>query len=102
VIVYQNYHYDIFNSTIDFQLEELNSRFNDGIMKLLVLSSALEPKNNFKSFKVDAIYKLAEKFYLEDFNEQEMYYLRSQLEHYQIDVIHHESFQNMSTISELC
>jgi hypothetical protein len=31
-----------------------------------------------------------------------MNYLRSQLEHYQIDVIHHESFQNMSIISELC
>ena len=26
--VYQHYNYDIFNSTIDFQLEELNSRFN--------------------------------------------------------------------------
>ena len=26
-----------------------------------------------------------------------MYYLRSQLEHYQIDVIHHKSFQNMFT-----
>ena len=63
-------------------MEELNSRFNDGTMKLLVLSSALEPKDNFKSFKVDAVYKLAEKFYPENFNEQEMYYLRSQLEHY--------------------
>jgi len=31
-----------------------------------------------------------------------MYYLRSQLENYHIDVIHHKSFQNMSTISELC
>eukprot|EP00258_Populus_trichocarpa_P022501 XP_024438520.1 zinc finger MYM-type protein 1 [Populus trichocarpa] len=102
VTVYQHYHYDIFNSTIDFQLEELNSRFNDETVELLVLSYALEPKDNFKSFKVDAIYKLAEKFYPEDFNEQEMYYLRSQLEHYQIDVIRHESFQNMSTISELC
>jgi len=30
-----------------------------------------------------------------------MYYLRSQLKYYQIDVIHHESFQNMSTIPEL-
>jgi len=82
VIVYQHYHYDIFNSTIDFQLEELNSRFSDGTVELLVLSSALEPKDNFKSFKVDVIYKLAEKFYPEDFNEQEMNYLRSQLEHY--------------------
>ena len=71
-------------------------------MELLVLNSALEPKNNFKSFKADAIYKIAEKFYPEDFNKQEMYYLRSQLEHYQIYVIYHESFQNMFIISELC
>jgi hypothetical protein len=82
VTVYQHYHYDIFNSTIDFQVEELNSRFSDGTVELLILSSALEPKDNFKSFKADAIYKLVEKFYPEDFNEQEMYYLRSQLEHY--------------------
>ncbi|XP_061961550.1 uncharacterized protein LOC133682280 [Populus nigra] len=72
VTVYQHYHYDIFNSTIDFQLEELNSRFSDETVELLVLSSALEPKDNFKSFKIDAIYKLAEKFYPEDFNEQEI------------------------------
>jgi len=83
-------------------LEELNSRFSDGTVELLVLSSALEPKDNFKSYKVDVIYKLVEKFISEDFNEHEMNYLRSQLEHYQIDVIHHESFQNMSIISELC
>jgi hypothetical protein len=93
VTIYQHYHYDIFNSIIDFQLEELNSRFDDGTMELLVLNFALEPKDNFKSFKADAIYKLAEKFYPEDFNEQEMYYLRSQLKHYQIDVIHHDGFQ---------
>ena len=34
--------------------------------------------------------------------QQEMHYLRSQLKHYQIDVIYHESFQNISTIAELC
>ena len=83
-------------------MEELNSRFSDGTVELLVLSSVLEPSDNFKSFKVDAIYKFAEKFYPEDFNEQEMYYLRSQLEHYHIDVIYHENFQNVFTISELC
>jgi len=33
VTVYQRYHYDIFNSTIDFQLEELNSRFSNGTVK---------------------------------------------------------------------
>jgi len=41
VTVYQHYHYDIFNSIIDFQMEELNSRFSDGTMELFILSSAL-------------------------------------------------------------
>jgi len=66
VTVYQHYHYDIFNSTIDFQLEELNSRLSDGTVELLELSFGLEPMDNFKSFKADAIYKFAEKFYPKD------------------------------------
>ncbi|XP_038699222.1 zinc finger MYM-type protein 1-like isoform X1 [Tripterygium wilfordii] len=100
--VCQHYHFDVFNSAIDFQHEELNSKFSDGAVELLILSSALEPKDNFKSFKVDDICKLAEKFYPEDFSEQEMHYLRCQLNHYKIDVLHHKSFQNMSTMTELC
>ena len=71
-------------------------------MKLLVLSFILKSKDNFKSFKVNVVCKLTKKFYLEHFNEYEMYYLRSHLKHYHIDVIHHKSSQNMSTISELC
>ena len=31
-----------------------------------------------------------------------MYHLRLQLDHYKIDVLRHEKFQNLSTISELC
>jgi hypothetical protein len=54
---------------MDFQLKKLNSRFNDGTMKFLVLSFALEHKDNFKSFKVDVICKLVDIFYLKDFNE---------------------------------
>jgi len=50
-------------------VEELNSRFSDGTMELLILSSVLERKDNFKSFKAYVIYKLAERFYPEDFNE---------------------------------
>jgi hypothetical protein len=82
-------------------LEKLNSRFNNETLKLLILNSASEPIDNFISFKVYTICKLAEKFYPEDFNEQEMYYLRSWLQHYQINMIHRESFQNMSIIFKL-
>ena len=31
-----------------------------------------------------------------------MYCLKSQLQHYELDVPYHEKFKNMSTISELC
>ena len=55
-----------------------------------------------KSLDIDKICTLAEKFYSGDFTNQEMHYLRCQLEHYKLDVPHHEKFQNMSTISELC
>ncbi|KAH9686031.1 DUF4371 domain-containing protein [Citrus sinensis] len=42
------YQIDLFNAVIDFQLMELNNRFIDQMMKLLTLSSALNPVNSFK------------------------------------------------------
>ncbi|XP_057479268.1 uncharacterized protein LOC130766649 [Actinidia eriantha] len=97
-----HYRVDIFNAVIDFQLGELNNRFSEGAMELLILSSALEPNDGFKSLDIDKICTLAEKFYPSDFTNQEMHYLRCHLEHYKLDVPQHEKFQNMSTISELC
>ncbi|XP_073023974.1 uncharacterized protein [Primulina eburnea] len=38
-----HYRFDVFNAAIDFQVEELNSRFNDGAVELVRLSSALDP-----------------------------------------------------------
>ncbi|XP_073119761.1 uncharacterized protein [Henckelia pumila] len=85
-----------------FQLEELNSRFSDETVELLMLSSALDLNDNFKWFDIDKILTLAQKYYPEDFTEQEMHCLKSQLQHYELDVVCHENFQKMSTISELC
>ncbi|KAI5323131.1 hypothetical protein L3X38_032203 [Prunus dulcis] len=50
-----HYRVDLFSDTIDYQLEELNSRFSEGSMELLILSSALDPSNDFKAFKIDDI-----------------------------------------------
>lgn len=75
----QHYHFDIFNSAIDFQREESNFRFSDGAVELLVLNSALDSKDNCKSFKFEEFYWLAQKFYSEDFTGQEMHYLKCQL-----------------------
>lgn len=102
ISVEHHYHYDVFNSDIDFQLEELQYMFNDNAVELLRLSLSLEPKNNFRLFDKEQICTLASTFYPADFSQQEMYHLQFQLDHYNIDVIKHAKFQNLSTISELC
>jgi len=52
---------EIFFPTIDKQLQELNCRSNDQTMKLLILSSALDPKDAYKTFNIDKICTLVEK-----------------------------------------
>ena len=42
---------------------ELNNRFSEQTMELLTLNSALNPIDRFKSFKIDDICTLAQKFY---------------------------------------
>ncbi|XP_042396935.1 uncharacterized protein LOC121987098 [Zingiber officinale] len=86
ITVEHHFHYDIFNAAIDFQLEELNSRFSDETVELLMLSSALDPKDNFNRFNIDKICNLAEKYYPEDFTEHEIHNLRCQLQHFELDV----------------
>ncbi|XP_075481088.1 uncharacterized protein LOC142521788 [Primulina tabacum] len=85
----------------DFQLEELNSRFSDETVELLILCSALDPKDNFKWFNIDKICILAEKYYPEDFTEQEIHHLRCQLQHFELDVVCHEDFQVPKAMIEI-
>jgi hypothetical protein len=67
--VEHHYHFDIFNATIDFQLQELDNRFSEGAIELLTLSLALDPNDAYKSFSIDDICRLAEKYYPLDFSD---------------------------------
>ncbi|XP_075675218.1 uncharacterized protein LOC142644516 [Castanea sativa] len=60
---------DIFTVAIDFQLQELNSRLCELTADLLTLSSALNPKDAFRSFKIGDTCNLAENYYPQDFTE---------------------------------
>ncbi|KAK8316690.1 hypothetical protein V6Z11_A13G057000 [Gossypium hirsutum] len=62
-----HYRVEIFNATIDTQFLELNSRFNQWTIDLLTLSSALDPKDAYKSFNMDDICCIVEKYYPLDF-----------------------------------
>ena len=54
---------NIFTVAIDFQLQELNSRFCELTTDLLTLSSTLNPKDAFRSFKIGDICNLAKNYY---------------------------------------
>jgi hypothetical protein len=57
------------------------------VIELLTLSSALNPKNAYKSFKIDDICILVEKYYPLDFFEQEKLNLRCKLRYFEFDVL---------------
>ena len=67
ITVEHYYRINIFNVVIDPHLMELNSRFTEQIMKLPTISSALNLIDGFRSFKIDDICTLAQKFYAQDF-----------------------------------
>ncbi|KAJ8774419.1 hypothetical protein K2173_016865 [Erythroxylum novogranatense] len=102
VSIEHHYRVNLFIAIIDTQLQELNSKFSDSTMELLSLSSTLDPRDNFKLLNVDHICELANKFYPDDFSEQEKLHLRIQAPHYELDVPHHCELKQLSTISELC
>jgi hypothetical protein len=66
------------------------------------LSTTLDPRNNYKLFKIEDICLLVDKFYPKDFSNQEKIHLRLQLQHYELDVPNHPKLKNMSSIADFC
>ena len=61
----------IFTVAIDFQLQELKSRFCELTTELVILISTLNPKDAFRLFKIVDICNLVKKYYPQDFTEHE-------------------------------
>jgi len=57
-------------------LQELNNRFNKQAIEFLKLSTTLDHRNSYKLFNVEDICLLVDKFYPEDFSDQEKIHLR--------------------------
>ncbi|XP_028079272.1 zinc finger MYM-type protein 1-like [Camellia sinensis] len=68
------------------RVTRIKNRFKEDVMELLVLSSALDLGNGYRSFNIEDICKLADKFYPMDFSEQEKLHLKYQLENYKLDI----------------
>ncbi|XP_059670908.1 uncharacterized protein LOC132316452 [Cornus florida] len=84
-----------------YKLIELEHRFRNEVVELLTLSSTLDPSDYFKSFNMEKICILAEKFYPWDFTSQDVKTLKHQLMHYQLDVPSDPKFQNISSLTDL-
>ena len=68
----------------------------------MTLSFALDPKDAYKSFKIDDICIHAKMYYPLDFSEQEKINLRYQLRYFEFDVFIDLTLLNLSSITELC
>ncbi|XP_071704499.1 uncharacterized protein [Rutidosis leptorrhynchoides] len=102
VTVEHYYRVDLFICTVDKQLQELDSRFNEQAMELLTLGSLLLPTKDMELFDIDKICLLVEKYYPTDFTEQEINMLRYHLELFRIELIENPKFKDVSTIAQLC
>ncbi|XP_059446498.1 uncharacterized protein LOC132178053 [Corylus avellana] len=97
-----HYRVDIFCAAIDSQLQELNRRFSEHAVELLILGSALNPRAARESFRIDDICQLVNKFYPQDFTDLEKEQLEIELHHYEHNIVQDSSFQGLLNISELC
>ena len=68
---------------------------------MLILSSALDPRECRESFRICDVCQLADKFYPADFIDIDKMNLKIQLEHYVYNVVRHPEFKSLSTISDL-
>lgn len=86
----------------DKQLAELNNRFAESSMELLVLSASFHPCNDFRAFNVEYVCKLASKFYTSDFLGHDLDSLRTECEFFLQVIQKDRRFRNMTSIIVVC
>ncbi|XP_016462682.1 uncharacterized protein LOC107785792 [Nicotiana tabacum] len=99
--VFHHYRVDVFCKVLDWQLQELNDRFDEATTDLLHGVARLNPIDSFSSFDIRKIMKMAE-LYPDDFDEFTMSTLENQLASYIIDVRDFdERFSDLNGLSKL-
>ncbi|XP_009795919.1 uncharacterized protein LOC107819030 [Nicotiana tabacum] len=98
---FHHYRVDVFCKVLDWQVQELNDRFNEVTTDLLHGVACLNPIDPFSSFDIRKIMKMVE-LYPDDFDEFRMSALENQLASYIIDVRDFdEKFSNLNGLSDL-
>ncbi|XP_016576554.2 uncharacterized protein LOC107874226 [Capsicum annuum] len=82
---FHHYRVEVFCKVIDWQLQELNDRFDEVTTELFHGVACLNPVDSFLSFNIQKIMRMVE-LYHDDFDELNMCALKNQLTNYIIDV----------------
>nr|KAJ0213753.1 hypothetical protein LSAT_V11C400170500 [Lactuca sativa] len=81
-------------------MHQLNNRFNEINMSLLVSMASLCPSKSFQALNVEELLKMAT-FYSNEFPEHDLGALRASLQNYIVDVRGDERFKNLKGIGNL-
>ncbi|XP_050378192.1 uncharacterized protein LOC126795392 [Argentina anserina] len=92
---------EVFNAVLDFQLSELNKRFNDRSCELLVLTSTLDPHDKFSLFETQNVLFLVKKFYSQDFMHDDLLTLELECAYYKKDMTHDVAFHTLDSLSDI-
>ncbi|GJV27274.1 zinc finger MYM-type protein 1-like protein [Tanacetum coccineum] len=84
-MMHMNFQIEIFKAVIDWVLQELNNRFNEVTIELLLCMGCLRPNDFFLAFNKDKLVRLAE-LYPSDFSELDRVYLDDELETFLFDM----------------
>ncbi|KAL4637625.1 hypothetical protein ACB092_03G090500 [Castanea dentata] len=98
-----NLHYyrvELFYTVIDMQLQELNNRFFEANIDLLLCMACLNPSNSFVAFNKEKLIRLA-KFYPSHFLGTYILALDSQFQHYIFDMRSNDFFLELQGVREL-
>ncbi|PIN01923.1 hypothetical protein CDL12_25562 [Handroanthus impetiginosus] len=99
--VLHHYCVEVFCKVIDWQLQELNNRFNEVTSDLLYDMTCLSPSQSYANFDIEKIMRLAI-LYPDDFKEYDLVELCHQLENYIVDVgSEHIRFTGLNRMGDL-
>ncbi|ESR50288.1 hypothetical protein CICLE_v10033576mg, partial [Citrus x clementina] len=94
------YRVELFYVVLDMQLQELNNRFNESNIELLICLACLCPNDLFAAFDKEKLLRLAE-FYPKDFSAIDLIALEMQLDVYITDLRSSAEFSELKGIGEL-
>ncbi|KAI8558542.1 hypothetical protein RHMOL_Rhmol04G0102900 [Rhododendron molle] len=95
-----HYRVELFDTVLDMQLSELNSRFSEAATELLLCVACLNPCNSFSSFDKKKLIRLAE-LYPNEFSRVELMVLPNQLDTYIFDMRTSNEFSSLNRIAHL-